>query len=437
MSNDDGRTRVFISYSHDSEAHRGNLLDLAQSLRRNGLNVVIDQYSESTPPVSWPQWMQEQIVDADFVLVVFSEAYARRFLGKEEPGKGFGARWEGALITSYLYYSEEDRVKFVPAVVDASDARIIPAPLKLTTWYAIGTPGSRELERLLRHLLRQPAVLPEPIGPVIDLGAQETSSKSGNEEPAVEGAMALAASGDTESAKRQLEDLLSSASKLTRGLAAYNLGRLWQQEESYGQAITSYQRALELLPNSAAATAAGKNLQTAVEQMNNHYGEGGPVAAALDWLRSIRQGNIRHAWQGLTGETRLALAQAWIISNANHPNLANRSREEIAAELSVAKPVTRLSRAFLATQLSEFQRAFQAFDDETWGAAEKPRRYGLDYELVIFMATGGDVLVWQPEMQAQAVQLLLKRQLNRWYVAHFSPDLIVPGWPPSRQPLPN
>ena len=39
----------------------------------------------------------------DWVLMVFDELYRRRFDGEEEPNKGLGATWEGAIITHRFY----------------------------------------------------------------------------------------------------------------------------------------------------------------------------------------------------------------------------------------------------------------------------------------------------------------------------------------------
>ena len=47
--------KVFISYSHDSEAHEDRVLDLANRLREDGIDAEIDQY-ETSPPEGWPAW---------------------------------------------------------------------------------------------------------------------------------------------------------------------------------------------------------------------------------------------------------------------------------------------------------------------------------------------------------------------------------------------
>jgi tetratricopeptide (TPR) repeat protein len=436
----DHTVRVFVSYSHDSPEHRANILDLTQELRRAGIDAQIDQFVESAPPLSWPLWMNEQIDHSTFVLAVVTETYARRFMNREQPGRGLGVRWEGAIITSELYYASDDRVKFIPVVVRAKDSIHIPSPLRLTTWYDIGIAGNRNLGSLLRHLLNQPAVVAEPIGPVLNLESDNLSRSTEAIDltlQAVEAATARALGDDRDAGEEELEKFLDDASNEVAATAAYNLGRLWQNEDRYSESISAYQRAIELLPGSPIAGAAINNLQLALQAMNAHYGPEGPVHAAQEWLQLIRQGEIRAAWERIDSNTRLVLVQAWIIANESHPNLVGLDREDLATSLSQAKPTHFLSRAFLATQLDEFQRSYQAYDQETWGAAEKPRRFGLDLELVILMMTGGDTFIWQPETEVPAIQLVMRRKINTWYIASFSPELVFPGWPPSSRCLPG
>lgn len=70
--------KVFISYSHDSPEHKDRVLHLSDRLRADGIDCNIDQY-ETSPPEGWPRWMVNQIEEADFVLVVCTETYERRF----------------------------------------------------------------------------------------------------------------------------------------------------------------------------------------------------------------------------------------------------------------------------------------------------------------------------------------------------------------------
>ena len=85
--------RVFISYSHDSDAHRKRVLALSERLREDGIDADLDQYVKGTPPEKWPRWMLNRLDWADFVLLVCTPTYYHRFRGHEEPGKGKGVDW--------------------------------------------------------------------------------------------------------------------------------------------------------------------------------------------------------------------------------------------------------------------------------------------------------------------------------------------------------
>lgn len=153
--------KVFISYSHDSKQHEENVRALAERLRSEGVECVIDQYI-TTPAEGWPRWMMNQIEAADFVLVVATEAYNRRFRGKEEPNRGFGAQWEGAVITQELYDGNGQNLKFVPAVFNDSDLAHIPIPLRSATHYNVA--DNARYDALYYYLTHQPPYVP-PIGP--------------------------------------------------------------------------------------------------------------------------------------------------------------------------------------------------------------------------------------------------------------------------------
>jgi len=52
--------KVFISYSHDSAEHQERVLSLADRLRQDGIDAMVDQYAP-TPPDGWPLWMDLEI----------------------------------------------------------------------------------------------------------------------------------------------------------------------------------------------------------------------------------------------------------------------------------------------------------------------------------------------------------------------------------------
>jgi TIR domain len=91
--------KVLISYSHDSPEHEQRVLELANCFRADGIDCMIDQYV-MVPEEGWPLWMERQIKNSNFVLMICTEKYYKRVLGQEQPGKGLGVRWEGNLIYS-------------------------------------------------------------------------------------------------------------------------------------------------------------------------------------------------------------------------------------------------------------------------------------------------------------------------------------------------
>jgi len=128
--------RVFISYSHESEAHRARVLELAQQLRRDGFDAWIDRFDP--PPIKgWPHWMERQVADAHWVLLVCTETYRRRFDQREEPGQGRGVTWEGRLLRGELYSGAEGMDRFIPVTVLADAAKHIPSPLAAAPHYCL------------------------------------------------------------------------------------------------------------------------------------------------------------------------------------------------------------------------------------------------------------------------------------------------------------
>jgi formylglycine-generating enzyme required for sulfatase activity len=161
MPNEEKLIRVFISYSHDSQAHLDRVLALADQLRAEGIDCNLDQY-EPAPAEGWPRWMDKQFKDADFILVVCTETYCRRFEGREEHGKGMGVKWEGAIITDELYSNEAVNQRFIPVLFSNGDAAHVPQRLQHYMRYLIA--GPEGYEELYRRLTNQPRVIKPPLG---------------------------------------------------------------------------------------------------------------------------------------------------------------------------------------------------------------------------------------------------------------------------------
>jgi hypothetical protein len=178
------QSKVFISYSHDSEGHKNRVYDLSEKLRRDGIDCHIDQY-EISPLEGWARWTRNQIRQADFVLVVCTETYERRYEGTEAAGKGAGAKWEGGIITQELYESEGHNSKFIPVVFSAQDTTHIPLDLRRGTFHIVDS--EKGYEGLYRHLTGQPAAVKGVLGklrPMPALKRREDFSKSSAEKSA-------------------------------------------------------------------------------------------------------------------------------------------------------------------------------------------------------------------------------------------------------------
>jgi hypothetical protein len=154
--------RVFISYSHDSPEHREWVLRLSERLRKDGIETILDRYVNGTPAEGWPRWMMNSLDRASHVLVVCTETYYRKFRGNEEPGKGKGVDWEGALITTEIYNTKSKALKFVPVFTSVSNEDYVPDPLRSLTHYALNS--EQAYQGLYDFLLDQAGIEPGQIG---------------------------------------------------------------------------------------------------------------------------------------------------------------------------------------------------------------------------------------------------------------------------------
>ncbi len=67
-------SKVFISYSHDSEEHKAWVADLARFLISNGIDVVIDAWNLRRGE-DIPKFMEDGLSSADRVLMICTERY--------------------------------------------------------------------------------------------------------------------------------------------------------------------------------------------------------------------------------------------------------------------------------------------------------------------------------------------------------------------------
>ena len=163
--------RVFISYSHDSPTHCDRVLELAQQLRKDGIEAELDQFHQ-TELLHWPRWCEERMrpENADFVLCVCTTEYAHRVEGRVAADVGKGVFWEGTLIYNELY-DAKGNPRCVPVLLDGAADTDIPRILQNFTWFRLGkfALDDDDYQQLYRLLTQQAGVNAEVLGGIFAL----------------------------------------------------------------------------------------------------------------------------------------------------------------------------------------------------------------------------------------------------------------------------
>lgn len=111
--------RIFISYSHDSQAHKDWVLKLATRLVANGIDVVLDQW-DLTLGSDLPRFMESGLTSVERVIAICSDNYTQ----KANAGQG-GVGYEKMILTAQLMEQiTGDRI--VPVIRDNSSQTPLP-----------------------------------------------------------------------------------------------------------------------------------------------------------------------------------------------------------------------------------------------------------------------------------------------------------------------
>src|SRR5258708_1537938 len=170
--------KAFISYSHDSSAHKDWVLKLAGDLRAKGVDVVLDQWDLAAgQDVS--MFMQRGISEADRVIMICSSAY----VSKSEQGIG-GAGYERLIVTAEVVNSI-DTIKFIPVMRGASRPRKTPSFLGPRLYINFENDSEYELKliELAREIHGAPAISKPPLGPNPFSGTPIASAVTGKASP--------------------------------------------------------------------------------------------------------------------------------------------------------------------------------------------------------------------------------------------------------------
>lgn len=152
--------RVFISYTHESEAHKKWTLRLATDLRANGIDAVLDQW-DCQLGTNLPIFMERGVRDSDRVLLVCTPIYAK----KANEGDG-GVGYERLVVTAAIAQNIKTE-KFICVIRTGAASDSLPtfAGGRLYVDFRDDSEYRVRLEDLLRDILGVPVSAKPPIGP--------------------------------------------------------------------------------------------------------------------------------------------------------------------------------------------------------------------------------------------------------------------------------
>src|SRR5437764_7415594 len=107
--------------------------------------------------------MERKIEYSDFVLVICTPIYLRRWRNNEKPGVGLGAQWETLLTRQHLYLAPGLNAKFIPVIFQEDHVSSIPTPLTNVTRVLLNAVA--EFSRLRDRLLEVAPAEKPPLRP--------------------------------------------------------------------------------------------------------------------------------------------------------------------------------------------------------------------------------------------------------------------------------
>jgi hypothetical protein len=117
---------VFVSYAHESGAHKDLVLDFCRFLRSKGVRAWVDRYDEGQRQ-DWDDWMAAKIDNAAFVLVIASPTYRRVAGGGVESNEHRGVQKETRILKEKLYQNHTDwHRKILPVLFPGCTPADIP-----------------------------------------------------------------------------------------------------------------------------------------------------------------------------------------------------------------------------------------------------------------------------------------------------------------------
>lgn len=151
---------VFISYSHDDAAHKKWVLELADQMMSDGINVLLDRY-ELRLGSSLPHFVETSIGKAEKIIVIFTPNYKLK-ADKRAGGVGY----EYSILNAELYQKQTTYDKIIPVLRSGSAQDSIPTFMQQFIHLDMSRDGDFDTryDELIRHIHGEPELQKPKIG---------------------------------------------------------------------------------------------------------------------------------------------------------------------------------------------------------------------------------------------------------------------------------
>lgn len=151
---------VFISYSWDDEQHKQWVLNLANRLCSDGIDVILDRFNLQ-PGKNLPHFVESSISKADRIIIVFTPNYKLK-ADKRTGGVGY----EYSIMNADLYNNQTSNEKVIPVLRAGNSNDSIPTFMQ--QFIHIDTRKNENFENsyldLLREIYNEPAIQKPKLG---------------------------------------------------------------------------------------------------------------------------------------------------------------------------------------------------------------------------------------------------------------------------------
>ena len=166
--------RAFISYSHDSPAHKQWVLEVATRLRAAGVDAVLDLW-ELQPGDDLPAFMERNLASANRVLMVCTDQYVH----KANSGTG-GVGYEKMIVTADLARNIDSN-KVIPIIRQTATSNVpIFLRTKLFIDFSLDTQFEFAFDELVRTIHSAPLFVKPVIGNRPEFSETLPPSKTGD-----------------------------------------------------------------------------------------------------------------------------------------------------------------------------------------------------------------------------------------------------------------